>query len=176
MGKRSLPEPRHKIDRLYIRDDGRCWICGEWGPVISFNKDHLIPRSLGGPSGMWNLRIAHPVCNSKRNLAPPPLDLVLRYCATPGMVRRAIRLYVAAYPRGSESERVIVPGRMVPEFRLPDRKVPPVGHKRYPSHVCAHCNAWCDVCRSCWCTASEHDHDVVKIRRANVALGIHASP
>ncbi len=175
VGKRRLPGPKHKIDRLYIRDGGYCWICGEWGPVVAFNRDHLIPRSLGGPNGMWNLRLAHPKCNVKRDLSPPPLELVLQYCATPGMVKRAIRLFVSAYPRGSESERVTVPGRVAPKFQMPE-ELAPARHKRYPSHVCAHCSAWCDVCRSCWCTATEHDHDVVKIRRANVALGIHASP
>lgn len=176
MGKQGLPARNHKIDRLYIRDDGRCWICGEWGPVVAFNRDHLIPRSLGGPNGMWNLRLSHPKCNNQRNLAPPPLELVLRHCDSPGMVRRATRLYLAAYPRGVETERSMVRGRMVPVFQMPAATIPPSGHKRYPSHVCAHCNAWCGVCRSCWCTASEHDHDVVKIRRAQVALGIHASP
>lgn len=177
MGKQGLPVKNlKKIDRLYIRDGGCCWICGKWGTVLAFNRDHLIPRSLGGPSGMWNLRLCHPACNSKRNLAPPPLELVLQFCLTPGLRRRATRLYFAAYPRGTETERVMVQGRMVPEFRLPATSPGPAGHKRYPSSACAHCNAWCGSCRTCWHLASEHDHDVVEIRRANVALGIHASP
>ena len=176
MGKGGLPARNHKIDRLYIRDGGRCWICGEWGPVLVFNRDHLIPRSLGGPNGLWNLRLCHPACNAERNLAPPPLELVLQYCLSPGAKRRAKQLYFAAYPRGVETERAMIRGRMVPEVSLKPLVPGPTGHRRYPSHACALCNSWCGTCRSCWCTATEHDHDVVKIRRAQVALGIHASP
>lgn len=176
MGKGGLPAKTHKIDRLYIRDGGCCWICGNWGPVVVFNRDHLIPRSLGGPNGMWNLRLCHPTCNAERNLAPPPLELVLQYCDSPGLKRRAARLYLAAYPRGVETEQSMVRGRMVPVWRKASLTPGPPRHTRYPSHACAHCNAWCGSCRSCWCTAAEHDHDVIKIRSAKVALGIHASP
>lgn len=182
MGKRKkkprcLPIPQ--IDRLYVRDGGHCWICGEWGPVITFNKDHLIPRSLGGSDGMWNLRISHPSCNAKRDRMPPPLDMVLLHCITPGMVHRAKRMYYRAYPHlkpnaiaASKAEPVIVKGVRIPKLRLASVTPGPAGHTRHPSLVCAHCNAWCGTCKACWCTAFENDHDVFKIRSPKVAMGV----
>ena len=166
VGKRSLPARINKLKRLYIRDSGRCWICGEWGTGDAFNRDHLIPRSLGGTDGMWNLRLCHPKCNSDRGVAPPPLGIVLQHCRTIALRGAAIRLYYAAYPRGSEIAKNIVKGRAAPAVSVTPG---PLQHKRFPSQVCSLCDSWCGVCNSCWCTATENDHDVLLIRKGGDA-------
>ena len=74
------------VPRLYERDGGRCWICGEMtnledriiredGTVICGNDypsiDHIIPISRGGNNVWDNVRLAHRKCNSSRGAAMP---------------------------------------------------------------------------------------------------------
>jgi hypothetical protein len=43
-------------------------------------KDHLIPETLGGPLTLWNLRLSHYGCNSRRdNAVPPPRMELMKY-------------------------------------------------------------------------------------------------
>lgn len=175
MGKKKPRLPLPLIDKLYLRDGGRCWICGEWGPVVVFNRDHLIPRSLGGTDGMWNLRLCHVDCNARRGRIPAPLDLVLQYCPTPGAIQRAKVMYYKAYPYLKEgTDTKMVKGRVLPRVTLKTVTAGPKGHRRYPSQACGLCNAWCGTCNCCWCRAGDHDHDVLKIRRPEVAVGVPA--
>jgi len=153
VGKQKLP----RIDRLWKRDKGICWICVEPASVIVCNQDHLIPKSLGGTDGFWNIRLSHIACNTKRGQGqePPPLIEVLRYCPTVVMQERAKRLYYVAYPH-----RVTEDGL---ELVLDREKSGPYGHRRYSSSVCHLCHTWCGTCDVCWCTATAGDHDVLKI-------------
>ncbi len=184
MGKRKKPKPlpETQIDRLYRRDGGVCWICGEQGPSIMFNKDHLIPKSLGGSDGMWNLRISHPRCNVRRDRMAPPLSIVLMYCTTAGMEHRAKRMYYRAYPhlkKNAISGRKTAPDPRqtlkVPKFQVAPVIPGPPGHPCFPSMVCPRCSSWCGTCKACWCLATESDHDVLKIRSSKVEMGV-ASP
>lgn len=60
--------------RMYKKQKGLCWICGERmaisvgaagsGKYASF--DHLVPKADGGGNVQSNLRLAHKRCNSAR--------------------------------------------------------------------------------------------------------------
>lgn len=62
--------------RLYRRYGFNCHICGlpvkrvkknaRHANLLASTIDHIIPRALGGGSVIFNLRIAHALCNSKR--------------------------------------------------------------------------------------------------------------
>jgi HNH endonuclease len=53
---------------ILLRDEGRCWLCGESG---ADTVDHIVPRSLGGTNALTNLAAAHALCNKRRgNRAP----------------------------------------------------------------------------------------------------------
>lgn len=64
--------------RMYKRQKGLCWICGEKmaisvtshgkGKYASF--DHIIPKSEGGTNEQTNLRLAHQRCNNLRGTIP----------------------------------------------------------------------------------------------------------
>lgn len=54
-----------------------CWLCGHWINAdlparhpMSFTADHVVPRSLGGPDTLGNLRPAHRACNSRKGNRP----------------------------------------------------------------------------------------------------------
>lgn len=95
--KVTLP-PSNTIEYLFIRDEGKCWICKGYGLIGEFNRDHLIPRALGGTDGLWNVRLSHRFCNQERGTKAPPLHVVLKFCLTPDMKHKAKRLYRRAYP------------------------------------------------------------------------------
>lgn len=57
------------------RDGGVCWLCGKPGATT---VDHVVPRSLGGPDTLANLRAAHGSCNSARGTRLPPSPLTTR--------------------------------------------------------------------------------------------------
>lgn len=68
---------------LYLRDGGRCWICGgrcdtsdyimRDGYKICGNNypsvDHVVPVCEGGEDSWENVRLAHRICNTKRYFA-----------------------------------------------------------------------------------------------------------
>jgi hypothetical protein len=55
------------IAHLYERDNGICGICGKSIKDISeANREHVIPKSMGGKNHKSNLVIAHIKCNSRR--------------------------------------------------------------------------------------------------------------
>ena len=79
---------------LFVRDDGRCRICGgHTDPHVPNNHpdaptaDHIIPRARGGTDTMRTLQLAHRRCNeAKRDRPPPPnaADPLLLVCLREG--------------------------------------------------------------------------------------------
>lgn len=102
LGRKARKRPQRERRRLRLRpqnisrvlflvgsrDNWICWICEE---EVCINeratdlltrptKDHLIPQVLGGPDGLWNLRICHYKCNwSRRDNEPPPRAELLKH-------------------------------------------------------------------------------------------------
>ena len=75
-----IPWPRvHNRRQLHdwtiARDRGICWLCGRPG---ADTVDHVIPRALGGPDTLDNLRAAHRVCNSRRGTRLPTAPVTSR--------------------------------------------------------------------------------------------------
>lgn len=68
-----------KIDRasIYRRDGGRCHICGRPVSRSSYELDHLIPLSRGGPHISDNLAVAHGKCNRRRKDGRLPAQLLM---------------------------------------------------------------------------------------------------
>ena len=64
-----------RIVRLFEEQGGKCAYCGaEMTLTLGFNrtatKDHVVPRSYGGPTEAWNLVGACFSCNSKKGSRP----------------------------------------------------------------------------------------------------------
>ncbi len=55
-----------ELDQLYKRDCGVCWICHRVVDREIATRDHLIPRSKGGPDNIRNYAIACAPCNNSR--------------------------------------------------------------------------------------------------------------
>lgn len=75
--RRGAGETR-RFDRasIWARDGGRCHICKHLCDPASWDLDHLIPLSLGGPHTPANVAVSHPVCNRRRhNTGPAQLRL-----------------------------------------------------------------------------------------------------
>ena len=53
--------------RIYDRDKGICYLCGDLVDPTDFHIDHFIPISRGGPNSEENLRLTHPICNSVKS-------------------------------------------------------------------------------------------------------------
>lgn len=64
--------------KVYEESNGKCQLCGDpidlslsYPNKNSFSVDHIIPRSLGGGSGVANLQAAHLQCNRKKGATLP---------------------------------------------------------------------------------------------------------
>lgn len=64
--------------KLYARDKGICWLCGQpcdFSAGINDNLypsiDHIVPISKGGKDEWANIKLAHRICNSKRGDGGP---------------------------------------------------------------------------------------------------------
>lgn len=55
---------------VYLRDKGKCSICGEAVGVRDFHLGHDRARSLGGADNQGNLYVAHPWCNVTAGTLP----------------------------------------------------------------------------------------------------------
>lgn len=82
--KIRMEEPEADLDitlhRLYERDEGICWLCGErcdyqdftvdGNTFIAGNRypsiDHVMPLSKGGRHTWDNVKLAHRICNTKK--------------------------------------------------------------------------------------------------------------
>lgn len=54
------------LQTLYERDEAICWLCHRFVERDDASRDHIIPRSLGGPNNIDNYALAHAECNSRR--------------------------------------------------------------------------------------------------------------
>jgi hypothetical protein len=54
------------IDTLYTREAGICWLCHRFVEREQASRDHIIPKSFGGPNHMSNYALAHIECNNQR--------------------------------------------------------------------------------------------------------------
>jgi len=55
---------------VFLRDRGRCHLCGERVRWLDASRDHVVPRSRGGATTWQNIRLAHRACNSVRGDLP----------------------------------------------------------------------------------------------------------
>lgn len=58
------------VKEVWERDSRTCHICGEDVCLEDASRDHLIPRSHGGPTTFENVALAHKKCNSRRGTKP----------------------------------------------------------------------------------------------------------
>jgi 5-methylcytosine-specific restriction endonuclease McrA len=68
-----LPRQSVKFNRrnLFARDGNRCQYCGKKFPTTELSLDHVIPRSLGGPSQWDNIVCACTKCNARKGGMTP---------------------------------------------------------------------------------------------------------
>jgi 5-methylcytosine-specific restriction endonuclease McrA len=59
-----------KLRTLHRQQHGVCGICKKPLKLADANLDHIVPRSLGGSSELWNLRATHERCNTARKNQP----------------------------------------------------------------------------------------------------------
>jgi HNH endonuclease len=67
---------RNQVARLRERDGDDCWIClqpidftiADINDPMHYSRDHVIPHKRGGLRIVPNLKLAHVVCNVRRNL------------------------------------------------------------------------------------------------------------
>lgn len=59
-------EYRELRQRVIARDGLICGLCGQPVAADDVDIDHIIPRSLGGPTTLDNLRVTHSHCNRSR--------------------------------------------------------------------------------------------------------------
>ena len=59
--------------QVWVRDEGRCWLCGEsvdpdliWPDPLGPSIDHVIPLVLGGSHTLANCSLSHLVCNLRK--------------------------------------------------------------------------------------------------------------
>jgi 5-methylcytosine-specific restriction endonuclease McrA len=70
-GRPATPRLSAQLIKLAERDGWTCHLCGDpvpWdgGKDKGPTRDHIVPRSLGGPNSLDNLRLAHAACNRQR--------------------------------------------------------------------------------------------------------------
>jgi 5-methylcytosine-specific restriction endonuclease McrA len=78
MPNRNNKWKRHVRRRMYKRQKGLCWICGERMSIAPEHAgsdhfatfDHLVPKVEGGTKEQSNLRLAHQKCNGRRSALP----------------------------------------------------------------------------------------------------------
>lgn len=88
-----------KFTKQIIRQDGKCWFCGEeLGGDCT--REHLLARSLGGDDDPDNIKAAHAECNSAAGSLTVIQKISLREFAVihgkREMLHRALKLRRAA--------------------------------------------------------------------------------
>jgi hypothetical protein len=68
---RAAPRERIKRETIFERDGWICGICGEVVKPEDATLDHIVPVALGGAHTAANLRLAHAMCNSRRQADSP---------------------------------------------------------------------------------------------------------
>jgi 5-methylcytosine-specific restriction endonuclease McrA len=74
----NIHEPYTRKE-IYERDNELCF-CGELVDLGNYVIDHFVPVSLGGADAPWNVRIAHPSCNSRKHATIPTFDEIMDWC------------------------------------------------------------------------------------------------
>jgi len=147
-----------QLKYLINRDKRICWICVLDVDYEDASRDHLIPRSMGGPNSIWNIRLAHRACNNNRGQMPPPMEELLKYCNHSRILSEiAIRLFNKAYP-DLKTGRTGRRRRGSPPRMLNTNIVGPRGHEKYSFSGCEECEAYCIQCKVCWCLAGRMEH------------------
>jgi hypothetical protein len=49
---------------IYIRDNGNCWVCGNFTKLYNYDCGHIIDRCKGGSSLPDNVAVMHELCNN----------------------------------------------------------------------------------------------------------------
>ncbi len=82
-----------KRQKIWERDGGRCFYCGTYVAYKSkdFTLDHIIPRSKGGPSKIWNLT----TCCVSCNLAKDDLDPSDKYLEVSARRKALSQAYIS---------------------------------------------------------------------------------
>jgi 5-methylcytosine-specific restriction endonuclease McrA len=76
LGKKKVPLTKKNV---LLRDDYRCQYCGAQGSSRNMTVDHVLPKSLGGPSTWENLVGACSFCNGRKgNRTPEQAGMPLR--------------------------------------------------------------------------------------------------
>ena len=77
MTKHWHPSACEQVKTLRDRDGGRCWLCdgpidfkADGGSARAPSREHLIPRSRGGPDTLDNLVLCHTPCNQELDDLP----------------------------------------------------------------------------------------------------------
>lgn len=84
-------------ERVYLRDNGTCGICGDPVDFKGMHLDHVVPLSVGGPDTEENVQVAHAACNFRKNgehdgLYPNQRQAKLRESASGELVRVLLRV------------------------------------------------------------------------------------
>jgi hypothetical protein len=64
---------------IWLRDQGRCYICQKQVDRFNFELDHLLPISRGGSSDPSNLAVSCRFCNRSRGNTIEPVQLKKLY-------------------------------------------------------------------------------------------------
>lgn len=64
---RGVPSEMVRIEFLVVRDRAKCQICGKAKGAGKWSIDHILPVSKGGANTYANTRLAHLICNVRRN-------------------------------------------------------------------------------------------------------------
>jgi 5-methylcytosine-specific restriction endonuclease McrA len=78
MPNRTNEQKQRIRRRMYKRQKGLCWICGERMAISQAHAespnyatfDHLVPKAAGGTRAQTNLKLAHQKCNNRRGDLP----------------------------------------------------------------------------------------------------------
>lgn len=71
------------VIEVWLRDQAWCHICGATVDLSDASRDHLQPRSYGGPTTFENVALAHKRCNSRRGNRPVA-EAKAEYVSKPG--------------------------------------------------------------------------------------------
>jgi 5-methylcytosine-specific restriction endonuclease McrA len=76
LGRKRVPLTKKNV---LLRDDYRCQYCGSQGSNRNMTVDHVLPKSVGGPSTWENLVAACSFCNGrKKDRTPEQAGMPLR--------------------------------------------------------------------------------------------------
>lgn len=80
----KMPTQSVRFNRrnLFMRDDHTCQYCGKVEPTSKLSLDHVVPRSLGGPTTWENIVCCCLRCNSRKG-GRTPKQASMRLLKTP---------------------------------------------------------------------------------------------